>query len=275
MSASRLAGLVWGTAALLGLCNVRAQDGPAGMAGFWETDVAADLISGAVAEEPPPPAAGRPSTPSEGLAPQEIAFLRRAVVLGKPPYNAEWEAKARNDATHPPSHSGPGRACVPVGFPFVMDGPTPDGMFQVVVTAQETLFLFPDGEVRQVYTDGRSHPKPEDLWPTQMGDSIGHWDGRTLVVDTVARKAGPIFPIPLPGTAQLSDAARFEERIRVLTPDTMENEMTISDPARFEHPWHLSIHYRRITDLDRMIPTNCSENDRNPVVDGKVVIAPP
>jgi hypothetical protein len=287
MSASRSAAVMLATAGLLCLCNVRARDSAAAappaaarfpkMAGFWETDVAADLISGALTQDPPRPSAAQASAPESGLSPQESAFLSRTVVLGKPPYNAQWEAKVRSAATGAPVHPGPptGKACLTVGFPFVMDGPTPDGMFQVVLTAQETLFLFPDGEVRQIYTDGRSHPKPEDLWPTQMGDSIGHWDGRTLVVDTVARKAGPISPIPLPGTAQLSDAARFEERITLRTANTMEDELTINDPVRFAHPWHLTIRYRRITDLDRMIPINCSENDRNPVVDGKVVIAPP
>lgn len=287
MSASRPAALLLATAGLLALCNVRAEHGSAAaprafpntpnMVGFWETDVAADLISGNITQEPPRPDAGRSSAPDDGLAPQEKAFLSRTVVLGKPPYNAEWDAKAKNAAAPAPSRAPPptGKACLPTGFPFVMDSPTPDGMFQVVLTAQETLFLFPDGDVRQIYTDGRSHPKQEDLWPTPMGDSIGHWDGATLVVDTIARKAGPISPIPLPWTAQLSEDARFEERIRLVNANNLENEMTIDDPARFAHPWRLTIHYRRVTDLDRMISTNCTENDRNPVVDGKVIIAPP
>jgi hypothetical protein len=287
MNASRAAAVLLTALGLLGLCNVRAQHSVAAglpaatnfpdMVGFWETDVAADLISGALSEDQPQPTGDPSSAPGNGLSPRESAFLSRTVVLGKPPYTAEWEAKAKNVATGAAFHPGPptGKACLSAGFPFVMDSPTPDGMFQVVLTVQETLFLFPDGEARQIYTDGRSHPKSKDLWPTQMGDSIGHWEGRTLVVDTIARKAGPISPIPLPGTAQLSDDARFEERIRLLTADTMEDDLTINDAGRFAHPWHLTILYRRITDLDRMIPINCSENDRNPVIDGKVVIAAP
>jgi hypothetical protein len=40
-------------------------------------------------------------------------------------------------------------------------------MFQVVVTPEETLFVFDDGEVRHVYTDGRAHPDKDDLWQTR------------------------------------------------------------------------------------------------------------
>ena len=155
----------------------------------------------------------------------------------------------------------------------MMESPVPDGMFQVLVTPEETVLLFADGETRQIYTDGRSHPKTQDLWPTSMGDAIGHWQGATLIVHTVARKAGPVAPIP--GAADLSDQAQFTERLRQVDANTMQNEMTIDDPPRFSHPWRFTIRYTRVTDVDRMIVTNCTENDRNPVVDGKFVIAPP
>ncbi len=67
-------------------------------------------------------------------------------------------------------------------MPLTMDWA---GIFQVAVTPEETLFLFEYGEVRHIYTDGRSHPGKDDLWPTPMGDSIGRWQGETLVIDTL------------------------------------------------------------------------------------------
>ena len=48
--------------------------------------------------------------------------------------------------------------------------------------------------------------------------------------------------------------------------------MTIEDPLRFVRPWELTITYKRVTDLDRMIETNCSENDRNPIVNGEFTL---
>ncbi|HEY6454700.1 MAG TPA: hypothetical protein VIY90_05390 [Steroidobacteraceae bacterium] len=237
--------------------------------GFWETDTAAALAS--PGPRPPPPA---------GASVEEL-FKRVTPLFGDPPYNPEWVKKSRSDPERAglatPSSSI--RTCKD-GFPAVADEPTPDWMFQAMVTPEETLFLFLDGEARHIYTDGRPHPKKEDLWPTAMGDSIGHWEGATLVIDTVAHKAGPvspgfISPTPLPGLAILSEQARFTERVRMLDHDTMQDELTIDDPQRFAHPWKLVIRYKRVTNVDRMIPTDCTENDRNPLVNGKLTIAPP
>ncbi len=163
-----------------------------------------------------------------------------------------------------------------MGFPVVMDSPTPDGMFQALVTPEETLLLFRDGDVRHIYTDGRAHPQPQDLWPTDMGDSIGRWEGNTLVIDTIERKAGPLLPVNVSGvSADLSEQAHFTERLRMLDRNTMQDDLTIDDPLRFSHPWQVSLRYRRVVNVDRMIASNCTENDRNPIVDGKVTIAPP
>ena len=219
--------------------------------GLWETDVAADQLSGFSYAD----------------------VLKRAVLLGTPPYNAEWKRKA---AESHKKDAGLGKACHAglVGtFPAVMDSIVPDDTFEAVVTPEETLFVFPDGTVRHIYTDGRGHPKPEDLWPTSLGDSIGRWEGTTLIIDTVARKAGPILPVL--GKTELSEHAHFTERIRRLDADTMENKLSIDDPQRFVHPWQLTILYKRVANLDRMIETDCSENDRNPIVNGREVVAPP
>ena len=50
--------------------------------------------------------------------------------------------------------------------------------------------------------------------------------------------------------------------------------MTIEDPQRFTRPWQVNLRYARVQDLNRLIPVDC-EHDRNPVVDGQVVVAPP
>ncbi len=148
-------------------------------------------------------------------------------------------------------------------------------MFQIIITRAETLLLFPDGEVRQIYSDGRKHPGPDDLWPTLVGDSIGHWAGATLVIDTTARKAGPVSAIPIPGMADLSEHAHFMERVKLIDTDTLQDDMTIEDPERLARPWQLAIRYKRVTDLNRMIVTNCEENDRDGTVNGKQTILPP
>ncbi len=247
--------------------------------GLWETDTSAALLSGEIERA----AANRAREADEkaanaGLDPVAAEFLSRSQILGKPPYNAEWQRRSESELGRGRVAAGPPPAlkvCDEGGFPAVMDSSTPDGMFEAIVTPEETLFLFPDGEVRHIYTDGRAHPNSEDLWPTEMGDSIGRWDGATLVIDTIARKAGPVAAIPVPGVANLSDEAHFTERVRRLDANDMQDDLTIDDPARFEHPWQLSFHYKRIEGLDRMIAVNCSDNDRNPVLNGQFTIAPP
>jgi hypothetical protein len=146
--------------------------------------------------------------------------------------------------------------------------------FEIATLPEETLLVFENGQVRHVYTDGRSHPTGDNLWPTPLGDSIGRWEGQTLVIDTVARSASePITPRAW--VATLSEAAHFTERLRRIDANTLEDQMRIEDPVALASPWVLTLRFRRVTEMDRMIPTDCTENDRNPVVDGKMVITKP
>jgi hypothetical protein len=147
-------------------------------------------------------------------------------------------------------------------------------LFQVAITPEEALFVFATPDVRHVYTDGRAHTSPDLLWPTRMGDSIGHWEGDTLVVDTIARSADAPIAVASPGL-NVSEQARFVERIRLVSPDRLEDQLTIVDAVAFTKPWTVTIRYHRVTDLPHMIHHDCFENDRNPVVDGKLTVAPP
>ena len=75
------------------------------------------------------------------------------------------------------------KACT-FGFPLIMlDSPL---MFEVLPTPKETTLIFSSREIRHVYTDGRPHTPKDELWATPWGDSIGHWEGQTLVIDTIA-----------------------------------------------------------------------------------------
>jgi hypothetical protein len=170
------------------------------------------------------------------------------------------------------------------GYPTIMiESPL---MFEILPTPKETALIFSSREIRHVYTDGRAHPAKDDLWPTPWGDSIGHWEGRTLVIDTVAVKSA--FPgregsavIAFGGIEEvqmiafLSPEAHFIERIRMLDKDHLEDQMTIIDPANLTAPWHLSRTYRRVTQIHRMVYEDCEGEERNPIVDGKFTLTPP
>jgi hypothetical protein len=141
------------------------------------------------------------------------------------------------------------------------------------VTPEQTLMLFSNGQARHLYTD-RPHPRAEDLWPTDLGNSVGHWDKGTLVVDTVQHRGGPFIRIPFIISPDLSENAHFTERISQTDADTLQDVMTIEDPARLIHPWTVTLKFKRVKDLDRLIPYNCNESNRFKVVNGHLAIAP-
>lgn len=148
---------------------------------------------------------------------------------------------------------------------------SPPGMPGIMRLGQYPYeFIFAPGRVtinqeawmqtRTIWTDGRKHQVDPD--PTYMGDSIGHWEGDTLVVDTIA--IDPALDI-VTGYGH-SDKFHLVERIHLdpTDPDVLVNEMTMEDPEALAEPYHTTARYRR----DRygsLLEFECSQNDRNPV----------
>jgi len=188
----------------------------------------------------------------------DFAKMKLAAPL---PYTAEFAAKAA--AARQNSRGDTGKECG-FPFPFMMESPW---VLQFLITPEETDVIVAGREIRHIYTDGRAHPSPDDVWPTPWGDSVGKWEGHVLAVDTIAVKSGTFPPL-------VSEHARYTERIRMVSPDRMEDEITIVDPAALTKEWKATIPYQRMAGLDRMVHGDCNENDRNPVVDGKLTIAP-
>jgi hypothetical protein len=180
-----------------------------------------------------------------------------------PPYNAEWEAKyqAAVKAAGPTAR----KECA-FYFPGVMESPWP---FEMLVTPEETAIIFAGREVRHIYTDHRRHPAADDIWATPWGDSIGRWEGKTLVVETIFVESKGT------GAMMLSPSARFVERIRRLSRDKVDDQLTVEDPVSLTEPWIVTLSYKRVTSIDRVVHGDCTENDRNPVVNGEITIEPP
>ena len=55
----------------------------------------------------------------------------------------------------------------------------------------------------------------------------------------------------------------------------VEDQVTIEDPIAFARPWHMVLEFTRVPGMNRMIAYDCTENERNPVVDGKMTITVP
>ena len=103
------------------------------------------------------------------------------------------------------------------------------------------------------------------------GDSVGRWDGDTLVIDTVSvRDPNRYFFSDPP----LSDQAHYVERLRKTGEDRIESVMTVEDPVTLSAPWVVELDYVRVTGLDRLIH-DAYDNDRSEVEGGVFTIVPP
>ena len=121
--------------------------------------------------------------------------------------------------------------CLPPGVPRMMTTPFP---FQIYQLPDRVLFIYEGGAHiwRIVYTDGRPHPK--DPNPTYLGDSVGHWEGDTLVVDVVALNDRTwLDAAGHPHT----DALHVIERYTRTDSLTLRYESTIDDPKTYTKPW--------------------------------------
>jgi hypothetical protein len=148
---------------------------------------------------------------------------------------------------------------------------SPPGMPRIMRLAQYPYeFIFAPGRVtvnqeawmqtRTIWTDGRLHEEDPD--PTFMGDSVGRWEGDTLVVETRAIWDELEIDTGWPH----SDKFRLTERISLdpENPDVLINRMRMEDPEALAEPFEVTTRYRRDR-YGKLIEFQCAENDRNPV----------
>ena len=177
-----------------------------------------------------------------------------------PPLKPEYAAKALPEQTvdaavaRGDKSKDYGAMCLPQGMPDVMDFPFAMEILQT--SGQVTMVSEFQSEIRRIYTDGRRHPSPDDLNPSYSGHSIGHWEGDTLVVDTVGVKTKSIARMPY------SDRLHITERIRLQGPNTLDDQMVIEDPEVLSGVWHAEFLYARRAGME-MMQYVCEENNRD------------
>ena len=156
-------------------------------------------------------------------------------------YDAAKKARAEGKAYH--DDIG---ACWPAGMPLIMTRVWPIAMLQ-----KPTVIYMVSGfmnSVRIIYLDGRKHTDPDIIIPSFNGESIGHWEGDTLVVDTVGFVNDHHW---LESGIPLSDQTHMVERMRLLAGGaTLEIEYTISDPKDWAGEWKWTKRWKRVDDTD-------------------------
>jgi hypothetical protein len=151
-----------------------------------------------------------------------------------------------------------------------------------------TIIYNQDDQVRRVRMNA---PHPASIVPSAMGDSVGHWDGDTLVIDTIGIETGPFTMVDRWGTPH-SDALHIVERYHLIDgeaakaaqethektdgrvggaagamlidPDTslkgLQVEVTVEDPNVFTAPWTAHVTYRRVSAKMPWAEQVCAEN---------------
>jgi hypothetical protein len=142
--------------------------------------------------------------------------------------------------------------CSPPGLPYIYIQLFP---VQIVQTASEVIEYFEyDHTVRFIYTDGRKHPA--DLQPSYNGHSIGHWEGDTLVVDTVGLNGKNwLDRVGHPESAEM----HIMERIRRVDDMNLQIEFTFADSKSYTKPWTSLVLFRRHPEWD-ILEHVCEDN---------------
>lgn len=124
----------------------------------------------------------------------------------------------------------PTLSCMPPGYPRLLLYHFP---IEILQLPDRVVMIFEFHHfVREIFTDGRAHPEDPD--PTYMGNAVGHWEGDTLVVDTIGFNDKTwLDQVGHPHSAQL----HLVERIRRTGPSTLEDDLTFEDPKAFTKTW--------------------------------------
>ena len=169
---------------------------------------------------------------------------------GTIPYKPEALAKKRDNQKHWLERD-PEIKCYLPGVPRATYMPYP---FQIFHSEQALLFVYEyAGATRNILFKDPG-PAPVDSW---MGQSVGRWEGSTLVVEVTAQNDQTWFDRS--GNFH-SDQLRVIERYTPTGPNTMRYEATIIDPEIFTRPWNMSMTlYRRVGEDARLQQFKCVE----------------
>jgi hypothetical protein len=210
----------------------RTSDGKPDLSGFWQvSNTAAFDIQDHSAQKGIPAGQG--------------------VVEGNEIPYQPWAVARKNENVENRATADPETHCYLSGVPRLTYEPFP---FQIVQTPKELIVLYEYAHaVRTIHTDGSKHPPGHiDWW---LGDSRGHWEGDTLVVDLVHFNDRTWFDRA--GNFH-SDALHVVESYSPVDRDHVDYGVTIEDPKVFTRPWKMSmILYRHIEKNFQILEYEC------------------
>jgi hypothetical protein len=173
----------------------------------------------------------------------------------KPQYAKPYEEQRKVEAEASNRGEPLGTAavqCVPYGVPTMMSVAVYP--IEIIQTPKQfTIVAEAFSEVRRIYMD-RPQMKIDDVPPGYYGRSVGHWDGDTLVVDTVGIKETVQYQ-----RMPHSDQMHITERMRMVSPEILHDQITIEDPVVLDKPYTYTLAFRRMPNYE-MVEFVCDNN---------------
>lgn len=234
----------------------RTPDGKPDLNGIWQAlneanyDIELHMARPALALQPGPygpvPAAAVLPLGAVGAVPPGVGVVEGGELPYKPEALAKKKENQENWLTRDPEIK-----CYLPGVPRATYMPYP---FQILQSATALFVAYEyAGAVRNIYLKDPG-PSPVDSW---MGQSVGRWEGETLVVDVSGFNDQTWFDRS--GNFH-SDALHVVERYTRTSPDVIRYEATIEDPKVFTRPWKMSMPlYRRQEKNAQLLDFKCVE----------------
>jgi hypothetical protein len=146
--------------------------------------------------------------------------------------------------------------CFPHGMPSWMLI-NHNAMEILLTPGRVTMLGEADGNrMRRIYTDGRKHPEDPDL--TLHGHSTGHWEGQTLVIDTIGVAPQAYIAVSEAVGIPNNGDMHITERIRLVNNQTLQDELVITAPKVLTAPWKTTrIFYRRRGAANDIVEGQC------------------
>jgi hypothetical protein len=169
-----------------------------------------------------------------------------------PPPLQPWAAQLQRQRAENDSKDYPGAYCLPANAASI----TRAFPYKFVQTPALIVAIHESDTpgLRQIFLDGRAHPANWN--PTWQGHSVGHWDGDTLVVDTI----GFNDKTELPGGYRHTEALHVVERFHRTDFNNLDYEATVEDPNVFEKPWTIVRGFPLRPDLTKVDEFICENN---------------
>jgi hypothetical protein len=198
-----------------------------------------------------------PPAPPPGTPPVANFLNVGAGIPGGLPFQP-LAGQLRNERMSNNQKNNPDAHCLPMGLTQLHLHPQPRKMVQ---TPGLVVMMYEGNEgLRQIFTDGRKLPElNEDLQPWWYAYSVGHWEGDTLVVETLGFRDDVWLDIQ---GAPLTSKGKMTERFRRPTFGSLQIDVTIEDPVAYTKPFTFRVNQRLLPD-EQLIEFICNENEKS------------